>query len=84
MLAGKQLDRQIEHPGITTLVPVPGQMALTTAHCCVTGFRGFLGFFFASSSVNTDKLLGLKKVPCLSSNSWPTPKKSVFQENNLH
>lgn len=32
LLASKHLDGQIEHPSLTTLVPVPGQMALATAH----------------------------------------------------
>lgn len=36
------------------------------------------------SSVNIDKVLGLKKVPCLPSSLWSIPTKSIFQENNLH
>lgn len=36
MLACKQLDRQIENPGITMLVPVPGLMALAAAHHFIT------------------------------------------------
>lgn len=36
LLASKHVDGQIEHPSITTLVPIPGLMALAAAHHFVT------------------------------------------------
>lgn len=46
--SGKPLDRQIEHPNITTLVPIPGPTSFATAHHLITdkkiGFKGFVCF----------------------------------------
>lgn len=80
----KPLDRQIEHPNITTLVPIPGPTSFATAHHLITdrkiGFKGFLfvlvlvsWFFFGFQLTQIN--LGQKKVPHLPSRSWSTPKK---------